>query len=179
LGKRQRRGFGSFRLTRFEAEELALPTDLPVSLRSPSLPADGQTLAQVIKDTLQWAMVAPISLGVCPQFPTLARNQARVLVCRAAFKKSGTPTYEPTMNEFWLKGLRSSALADPAAYGYARGRERRASPVHLHIARSQQGYHLVLTALVSEPSPSGKAGWQKVTNLMEFCRDRWQGEYVW
>lgn len=178
LGKRQRRGFGSFRLTRLVANGLALPEDLPDSLRTPSLPANGQALAQDISAMLHWVMVAPISLGVRPPFPTLARNQARVLVCRHAFKP-GTPSYEPAMKEFWLKGLRSSVLADPTAYGYARGRERRASPIHLHVARSQQGYHLVLTALMSKPSPSGEAGWQKVTNLMELCRTQWQGDYVW
>jgi hypothetical protein len=37
----------------------------------------------------------------------------------------------------------------------------------------------VLTTFMSNPSPSGEAGWQKVTDLMEFCRNQWQGEYVW
>lgn len=178
LGKRQRRGFGSFRLAKLTTNNLTLPENLPQSLRSPALPSDGQALAQSIKETLKWAMVAPISLGVRPPFPALARDQSRILVCRHAFQ-SGNPPYQIAMREFWLKALRSSAYADPEAYGFARGRERRASPVHLHVARSQKGYHLVLTVLTSEPSPKGEAGWQKVTELMEFCCKQWDGEYVW
>ena len=191
IGKRSRRGFGSLRCARVEGDTELLLLDDYRQLLTPGLPADGSALADQATAVLTKVLgavtrsTAPITvpalgtpgLGPAP-FPALQAGRWMVLVCHKPFN-----TYENAMKDFWNNHLRASMfINDPkfggewrsGAFGYARGRNRRASPLHLHISRSKEGYHLVLTALNAEPGPSGNS-WTLIHKLFESCRKAYGG----
>lgn len=180
LGKRARRGFGSLRVAALRVVAGELPDDIPAGFRSPALSANGTALANEVREALAWVLQDARASSGRPPFPAFVPGQSQVLVCTQPFS-AGNPAYEPAMKHFWVDQLRnrSKGLLHDEAYGYARPQGRRASPIHLHIARSEQGYHLILTALYSEPSPAGEAGWDKVAKLVDSCAKDWHGEYVW
>jgi CRISPR-associated protein Cmr1 len=178
LGKRARRGFGSLRVA-----SVIAATDLPADVRGildAEVPADGASLADRVSTALTWALAGAKEVRDIPPFPTLAPKQSGIIVCRRPLQplNNGEP-YEEAMRVFWNEHLRSPGLRDPRAYGYAEGTSRRASPIHVHMARSGRGYHLVLTGLRSEPSPAGEEGWSMVNDLLDSCCDKLDGQEVW
>jgi len=179
LGKRARRGFGSLQLRSLDVDGVILPPDIfkPGSI---PLPANGAALAAQLQAIASWALTGAVSLSTYPDFPTLAHGQSRIVVCQQALPVGvgAAPPYEQAMVAFW-RVLRSPALLSESAYGYAGVGGRRASPVHFHLARSQAGYHWVLTALVSNPSPASAAGWTLVDQLLDACSAACGGVDIW
>jgi len=173
-GKRARRGFGSFRVSRAYADVDVFPEGFERALY-PRLPSDGYELSAQLTNTLHWSLGASVHSSSTPEFPTFIGGQTKVLVCR----KPHPGDYENAMKTFWNNNLRNDArgLMDNRAYGYATG-GRRASPFHLHLARSERGYHYILTAFNARPSPS-HSSWDKVQALLASCASDYDGQYIW
>lgn len=160
LGKRARRGFGSLQL-------------------QGDLPADGTALIERFQATLNaarsWAHPsgAPWTASSWPQYPVLAVPHVAILVCEQPFTDA-----EAAMLAFWGKLRASPYRSQERAFGHASG-GRCASPLHLHIAHSQQGYHLVLTAFRWTPGPSlGVPGWALVDQFLAEASRTWKGTYL-
>ncbi len=175
LGKRSRRGFGSLRGVEVAVEGIDL-SKIPEELFAPQL-ADGAGLAGHVGNVLNWTRAAievagnEVTSSRIPGYPQFLSDHAKVLVCQHAFS-----SYKDAMNTFW-KVLRSDRYRDhERAFGYAFG-GRRASPLILHMSRSDSGYHLVMTAFRSQPSPEGDEGWRHVAAFLDTCANRWQGTY--
>ncbi|MEZ4683689.1 MAG: type III-B CRISPR module RAMP protein Cmr1 [Caldilineaceae bacterium] len=182
IGKRSRRGFGSLKLVGIQPEGFAL--DPPSKIMLGFYPNDGDKLADYLDKLLRWTAMTtgesvkthgrPYPASQIPAYPLLSEEHAKVLVCRKAFAKN---SYLDAMESFWGK-LRSDDHRDDRVYGFAGQGARRASPLSVHIHRTEAGHHLVLTAFRSQPSPEGNRGWTKLQQLLEECRRDWNGEYV-
>lgn len=195
VGKRARRGFGSLRVVQSRLEDLSLPDQITRALQADI--RDGGMLA----DHLTGAIKHAISLAsatfsssypasILPQYAVLSDDHAQVLVCRHAFSHPEHP-YGQAMVDFWQKELRRSPYRDGEEFGYAkqislpgnrRKTIRRASPLILHIAPSQSGYHLVLTAfrshLSTDPDHYKGGNWSLVDNFLQECASKWDGQFV-
>jgi len=176
LGRRSRRGFGSLRAVDVETDGIDLPEGT-LDLLAPKL-IDGAGLADHISRVIGWtdetvgSTSRQKSTSTIPVYPVLASNHAKVLVCQHAFS-----TYQQAMADFWAVLRSDRYRKHKRAFGYI-GRRRRASPLILHIGRSGRGYHLVMTAFRSEPSPLGAQGWSYVASFMAECADTWDGRFV-
>jgi len=182
IGKRSRRGFGSLKLAGYQGDIQTLdrPTQIMLGFR----PDSGDTLADYLAKMLRWATAStasianaelrPYSRNNLPEYPVFSPHHAKVLVCKAPFSSNN---YLEAMEKFWQL-LRSNRFRDERAYGFVERGERRASPLSVHIHKTPQGHHLVLTAFRSLPSPAGPAGWTRLQELLEECRRQWQGDYV-
>jgi CRISPR/Cas system CMR-associated protein Cmr1 (group 7 of RAMP superfamily) len=163
-GKRTRRGFGSLQYA-----------------KAASVPDNGETLMgqveTLLSDVQNWVSGQGAFYNwtdQVPKYPILTDKHAKVLVCRQAI---GHDHYHQAMVDFWDRLRQRKYVENERAFGYARGR-RRASPLWLHIARSREGYHLVLTAFRSKPEPLGGAGWATLNQFLDECKSAWQGVYV-
>jgi len=184
VGKRSRRGFGSLQGIELDALSVdALSNNLKSLLVTQ--PADGQALADqmgaVIGEAkrLVRARGAPYRARDLPDYPVFSDGHVRVLVCKHAFTHDEHP-YGQLMVDFWQKVLRADRFRDKDEFGYAQGRQRRASPLIMQVKRSNTGLHLVLTVFRSRlshrtPRPGN---WRLVGDLLDECAHRWDGEYV-
>ncbi len=175
VGKRARRGFGSFSLNAPPKADL----DLYGAPLTAGVPKDGEALATRTRNILTWALGTPSgNTSPVSPFPAFALGQSKVLVC----KEGVGADYKSAMVKFWNEQLRNSGkgLKDKSAYGYALSNpsRRRASPLHLHLAKSTEGFHLVLTAFNSMPLPSHNS-WDMVRKLLNSCANDYDGEFVW
>lgn len=183
LGKRSRRGFGSFQVHAVDVEGVRINTKALELLREQNKIENGAALQTHIEKVVTWcANTVPgtaVFSNLTP-YPVLCPTVANVMVCEAApDNREAEKRYQQAMVPFWVETLRSDDLADKRAYGFAIGQDRRASPFHLHVARTDAGYHLVLTTFWAKPSPSGDAGWGKMNALLLDCQERWGGKTVW
>jgi CRISPR-associated protein Cmr1 len=174
IGQRARRGFGSLRLGS------VTPSGPPLSALA-SLPVDGDAMVEQVTKSLKWAMAsvdgdaAYRPFDHLPTYPILHPDHTQIVICVMPFD-----TYEDAMVSFWRQVLRSRDFlqgASPKAFGSSN--PRRASSLHMHIAQSKAGYHLVLTAFRAEPSLTGKTGWQVVYDAIVEAGNNWWGEYIY
>lgn len=181
VGKRSRRGFGSFQVHEVNVEGIRINEQALELLQAQSKIKNGATLQTHIKKVVTWcAGTVPgtaVFLDLAP-YPVLYDTAANVTVCEAA-PNNKEERYQQAMVPFWIDTLRSNDLADNRAYGFAIGQERRASPFHLHMAKTDAGYHLVLTTFWANPSPNGDTRWGKMNALLLDCQKRWGGKTVW
>jgi len=180
VGKRSRRGFGS--LQGIESAAQGLPEDADVSQLLSGMPEDGTALEQRLTDMLAWSRRAvsttggsPYLVTQIPDYPVFSDEHAKVLVCRYPFDKNH---YHEAMISFWDRLRRSPYVNQQDAFGYVRGRQRRASPLFLHIAKSQAGHHLVMTALRSKPETIGSAGWKLIDDFLQERAAAWNGVFL-
>jgi CRISPR-associated protein Cmr1 len=181
LGKRSRRGFGSLQVSRVQNKGGAV-SETAAELLS-AQPNTGQALADHLREVLNWASTQvphAATFSRRPPYPVLDPSYASVLVCHRGQTTQNDAPYKQMMLDFWNGALRAPGVADDWAFGSARG-GRRASPFHLHMPRTNEGYHLILTTFRSEPSPArdADAGWTKVDRFLNQVADRWDGEIVW
>lgn len=181
LGKRSRRGFGSLRLLRAQMEGDVVSTEAQTLLST--IPNGTVDLQRYVYEVVTWSLATignhAAVTGATAPYPILQSEFANVLVCQAAESPDSEEScYQQVMVPFWLETLRSSHLRDERAYGHAR-QGRRASPFHLHIAKTAEGYHLILTTFWAEPSSGGAGGWHLVERLIADSRQRWHGQIVW
>jgi CRISPR-associated protein Cmr1 len=193
VGKRSRRGFGSLRVIEVEPEGV---DELWVKQ-----PMDGEALAKHLQTVLNKAQSlvnvsggSPYVANALPDYPVLSADHALILVCKHPFTHAKHP-YGQAMVDFWLKVLRQSPFKENQdQFGYAKRIDvvkikksqrksiRRASPLILHLCRTQAGYHLVLTALKSrlshDPDYFQVGDWPLVEDLLKECAVRWSGEYI-
>lgn len=183
-GKRSRRGMGSLQ-------------------RTDRTPADGERLADQIGMLLQSSQLSfnrrdhpgdvfPGDFCDTPfDYPAFYPGCWLVLVCREGF-----PSYTEALYDFWAQHRGAEPFKNyPVAYGYIKrdlrrvqrddpdrpqSGDRRASPFHLHIAKSsagwngKPGYHMVLTAFHAKPTPSTDS-WEHVQELMSELWQMHQG----
>lgn len=183
LGKRSRRGFGSFQVREVNVEGVGINAQAQELLQTQSKIKNGAGLQTHIEKVVTWcASTVPgtaVFSDLAP-YPVLCPLVANVMVCEAApDKKESQKRYQQAMVPFWVDTLRSNDLADKRAYGFAIGQDRRASPFHLHMAKTEAGYHLVLTTFWAKPSPNGSDGWTKMNALLLDCQKQWGGKTVW
>ncbi len=181
LGKRSRRGFGSLQPVKWAASEGVLTPEAQEHLPN-GRPADAAALRKEITDLLNWiGRLAPAGTIAPPvPFSILRQDVAGVRISEAVTGYRLT-SYHQAMVPFWRESLRNAAkgLTDDRAYGYARPNDRRASPFHLHIARSDQGFHQVLTTFWAAPPPNGTVGWNKVGRLLADVETEFGATNVW
>ena len=89
--------------------------------------------------------------------------------------KQSFSNYEEAMVDFWTHHLRRNGIADGKAFGFSDRSQRRASPFHLHIAKTKQGYHCILTAFNAAPSPC-QDFWEKHAALFQSCLSAYGGK---
>lgn len=185
LGKRARRGFGSLNLIRCTGTGVVDEAAKTHLVAGP--PPDAKTLRLRIEDLFNWAeKLAPVAKPIDPPAPfsILDQDAAGVRVSDAVTGYNLTG-YHQAMVPFWRESLRADDRYDNRAYGYvdpgARDPDpkRRASPFHLHIARTDEGYHQVITTFWAEPSPDGDAGWAKVSDLLADVETRFGAANLW
>lgn len=184
-GKRSRRGMGSLQ-------------------RTDRTPDDGERLADQIGELLRTSQISHVRLDHASRaafpanfckapfdYPAFAPGCWLVLVCREGF-----PSYADALYDFWAQHRGAEPFKNyPVAYGYIKrdlrrvqrddpdrphSGDRRASPFHLHIAKSsagwngKAGYHMVLTAFYAKPIPSTHS-WERVQELMSELWQMHQG----
>jgi CRISPR type III-B/RAMP module RAMP protein Cmr1 len=182
VGKRCRRGMGSLQ-------------------NQNSIIRDGDRLVENINTILGIppGQLNRLDYGNGTSFPSIFSNHPAsypaffprcwfVVVCKEPF-----PSYSDALRDFWYDHLRSGRFRAQYAYGWVRKRndqsdpdgdmrpntnhhetiKRRASPFHLHIAQSEAGYHLVMTAFHALPDASPQS-WQKTLSLAQHV---WQSHH--
>jgi CRISPR-associated protein Cmr1 len=171
LGRRSRRGFGSLEVE--SADGAGLSPQSAAIIQALALPAkDGAALAARVRAVVDAALqVAPTGASVVmPEYPSLVEAHAKVLVCQTGQNQD----HDEAMKPFW--GLLRSHYQDERAFGSAS--PRRASPVLLHMAETDQGYHYVITVFRSRPEPMAGEGWNVVADFLGESHDEWNGAWV-
>jgi CRISPR type III-B/RAMP module RAMP protein Cmr1 len=179
VGRRARRGFGSLQVLSGTAgmitKDLGALTDLlfPLDLDTGEdlIEHIGHILEVVVPQNIRSSM----DMSAFPQnastarYPSFTQGSWVVLVCNNAF-----PNYEQAMRDFWQHHLRRNGIRDDYAFGHTIN-GRRASPFHLHLTKTDQGYHCVLTAFKASPEPSHDF-WEKHYALFESCLNAYGGK---
>jgi CRISPR type III-B/RAMP module RAMP protein Cmr1 len=178
IGKRARRGFGSLQTENLQSEAFPERYQKFHNLFSETNFQNIDSLIKHIDKVLKISLPAPIASSagmslfptgaVSAQYPSFQTQSWCVLVCNQEF-----PNYQNAMRSFWINHLRRNGIRDDYAFGNTRG-GRRASPFHLHLSKSAQGIHLVLTAFKAEPNPSTNF-WDKHYALFESCLNAYGG----
>ncbi len=172
LGKRSRRGFGSFAV---QATDEGFPVQ-------PSCYKDAESFKKALSSALeqarssisQWSKqrgIASNSPANPPAFPVLHDAHAKVLFCQKPFSD-----WETAMKEFW-ELLRSHSYRDNRVFGFAGGQRRQASPLHLRIVRTRGGYHILLTALRTRFQGT-QPDWDVMQRFLNDAAQRWQGTWI-
>lgn len=154
FGKRCRRGFGNLKCTSYKVMDdtnTLLPEQI-LPLLECKLPKNGEEIAERIKKIV--GLIPQISISHSSGLPTypfhFAPYPSFTAQCWAIIVGHDSfPSYKDAMNNFWRQHLRQpNYRANENAFGTAN--IRHASPVHMHIAQSQQGFHIVLTTFFAE-----------------------------
>lgn len=183
LGKRARRGFGSLQPVKFAPSGEGVISVTAREFLHDGRPADAAALRSRINALLGWmGGVTPVPAGSWAGrsgWPVLHEAVAGVRVSDAVKGYNLPKSYHEAMAPFWVESLRADGLRDERAYGYAKPNDRRASPFHLHIARTEAGYHQVITTFWANPSPAGAAGWAKVAALLADVETQFGATTLW
>jgi CRISPR-associated protein Cmr1 len=172
VGKRSRRGFGTLRLQN-EVESFPF---------TPNVYKDAKefkrTLQQVIEKTRDEARNLTSALKVAsgtpdtpPAFPILHDDHTKILLCQQPFD-----TWKEAMKAFWGL-LRSNSYRDNRVFGFAGSGGRQASPLHLRIVKTDEGYHLLMTAFRSRFA-GNSPDWKKLQDFLLDCQKKWQGTWI-
>ncbi len=171
LGKRSRRGFGSFMLASASQNFPLAPSDyasyVTFAEKLQVIMRHALAKAEAFARELQLDIADPLDP---PQFPILHQRYAKVLLCEKPFS-----SWEEAMKAFW-ELRRSNEYRKNRVFGLA-GNERQASPLHLRIVKVGEGYHPLFIAFrmrFAGEQPS----WQVMQNFLDECRKRWQGRWV-
>lgn len=192
LGKRSRRGFGSLQVQGVKVEGVSVAAEALMLLQASN--RTGVELQTHLKKVVTWCVGTVPETAVFSNlapYPVLSDTVANVIVCKASPDNGESgKRYQQAMIPFWVNVLRNRAidLRDDHAYGHADKSmriQRRASPFHLHITKTLDGFHLISTTFWSEPDPkevNPVDGWKKVNQLLTVLIDpsgQWQGNLVW
>lgn len=178
LGKRSRRGFGSLQPVRCAASEDVLTPESREHLPN-GRPADAGALRKQIGDLLAWAgRLTPAAVAITPPAPfsILHEDVAGVRVSDAVTGYRLT-SYHQAMVPFWKESLR--VIGSPREKAFGHTDSRRASPFHLHIARSGAGYHQVFTTFWATPLPDEDPNWTMVGRLLADVETKFVAANLW
>lgn len=180
MGNRARRGFGSLHTCELQSTAQGA-NQRGRELLAPKAHRDGEALAEHLDAILKWTLdvVAQPSPPMypadqIPDYPVLTNEHAKVLVCRYPFDGHH---YHQAMVDFWDRLRSGQYHSNDRAFGYGM-KGRRASPLLLHISRTEAGHHLVMTAFRSQPEPMGDRGWKLVSRFLEERAAAWDGRYL-
>lgn len=172
LGKRSRRGFGSFVV---RSSNDGFPTRLPDYSSADEF---CKQLPLLIEQAINLAKFHMETLGLnCgtldnpPRFAVLYDLHAKILFCKKPFR-----SWEEAMKSFW-NVLRSDRYRDNRAFGFAGNAGRQASPLHLRIVKLGQDYHILMTAFrlrFAGQQPS----WEVMQEFLNESKQKWDGEWV-
>lgn len=127
----------------------------------------------VILSVLNTALPTPISTPQIPTFPVLHPDHSWIIIGGAA------DSYEEANQEFFRKLLRNSTFKpNQDAFGYAKGRNRRASPLHAQVRRIGDDYYPVITAFRSEPMDRPNYS-TVLRDFMQAALQHYNGVHVW
>jgi CRISPR-associated protein Cmr1 len=180
LGKRSRRGFGSLQIIKVRTSE-GMPNVSGFAQLIGHKPESASALSGHLSRLLEWSQKVasanvegppPAIRDRLPEFSILSPDYAKILVCKQSFE-----SWEKAMTEFWRK-IRSTPYRDRSEFGFARKKDRRASPLMLKIWRIDDGYHMILTAFRTRLFPGISAHWDLVTRFLDECQGDWSGEYI-
>jgi CRISPR-associated protein Cmr1 len=194
LGKRSRRGFGSLQVRGVKVEGVKVASEALVLLQRSN--RTGVELQTHLEKVVAWCVgtvpeTAVFSNPDLAPYPVLSDRFANIIVCKASPDNGESKKrYQQAMIPFWANVLRNKGigLKDDHAYGHADKNmrtQRRASPFHLHIAKTLDGFHLISTTFWSKPDPketNPTDGWKKVNELLTVLIDpsgQWQGNLIW
>ena len=146
LGNRSRRGFGSLQLVSVGQSGLSLVSEhLQGFVQQAVIPQDGNALAGYLRNLL--TLFAPKAGSTIPQYPVLDTSNAKVIVCKTPYSAGRHQhPYAQPMLAFWGE-LHSGSYAHQPEFGGIKPRQ--ASPIILHLAQTEAGTHLVITAFRS------------------------------
>ncbi len=171
LGKRSRRGFGSFVLASASENFPLAPSDYAsfatFAEKFPTLMRSALVKTKGFAEELKLNISEPSDL---PQFPVVHERHTKVLLCTKRFG-----SWEEAMKAFWGL-LRSNAYRDNSVFGFAGG-QRQASPLHLRIVKVGENYHLLLTAFRVR-FMSGQPSWKVMQKFLNECKKQWQGQWI-
>jgi len=172
LGRRSRRGFGSFVVRSFSE---GFPTLLPDYSSADSyckqLPFLIEQAINLKKFHMQALGLNSGTLGNPPRFAVLHDLHAKILFCKKPFR-----SWEDAMKSFW-NVLRSDPYRDNRVFGFAGNAGRQASPLHLRIVKLGQDYHILITAFrvhFAGQQPS----WRVMQKFLNESKQKWDGEWV-
>lgn len=170
LGKRSRRGFGSFVLSSnsegFPLQPSHYATADSFFAQLSSLINDAVSNAQSLVTKLR---LVPGRFSSAPDFPVLHQQHAKVLFCREGFNN-----WEEAMKNFWTV-LRSNSYRDNPVFGFAGKAGRQASPLHLRIVKIGNAYHLLLTVFHIRFAGQQQPKWDVMRKFLDKCCKNWDG----
>lgn len=171
LGKRSRRGFGSFVVRSISDKfPLKLPDYSDVNSFSKQLPF---LIQQATKAAESFVQELGLNVGTpskLPKFAVLHNQHVKVLFCKKPFTG-----WEEAMKAFWNVRC-SNPYRNDRVFGFAGREERQASPLHLRIVKIGDAYHLLLTAFhvhFAGQQPS----WDVMQAFLNECCRKWDG--IW
>jgi len=172
IGKRSRRGFGSFALLPVDNSfPLQAPNYSDVDKFSKQLPSLIQEAGKAVESFVQTLGLEKGSPSNRPHFAVFHEQHTKVLLCKKSFN-----SWEEAMKMFW-RLLRANAYRDNPVFGFAGKAGRQASPLHLRIVKVGSGYHLLMTAFRVEfrdPQPK----WEVMQNFLDECKQKCNGEWT-
>ncbi|MFQ3534773.1 MAG: type III-B CRISPR module RAMP protein Cmr1 [Aggregatilineales bacterium] len=155
LGKRSRRMYGAFLLSRSNAPSYDSP----------------EALMNAIKKALQDANCNVNTSPEVPRFPTLHPKHAWIIV-----GKRGYEDYEEAIISLFSDLLRNDKFR-PKQDSFGSARPRRSSPLIAQLRKIGDRYYPVLTVLRSEPDQ--QINWEVVRDFMNAAARHFNAEKVW
>lgn len=167
-GRRARRGFGSLQCVGAELDHAIIPDDIKPLFWN-DLPSNGGELTERLSKILRCIPGLQQSTNIPSEtyfeiksYPCFQTKGWASVVCPMPFEN-----YADAMRNFWDSYLKIYKTC-PTAFGSIK--PRHASPVHLHISRSEKDYHLVLTAFFAQPTTPQQV--KPIHNLLAtFCQN--------
>ncbi len=162
VGKRSRRMFGAFQVTRANGDQWwAQPPD------------SSQALAALIKAELQAAIPQAGSFRSVPRFPTLNPAHSWVMVGHAAFNSA-----EEVNVALFRDLLRDKYRQHEEHFGKVGRGGRVASPLHAQVRRIENDYYPVLTYMRSDMG-NVRLDPKVINDFRRDAEKRFDGETVW
>jgi len=177
IGKRTRRGFGSLQCTQVDFSSALLAEKIAEKFWNNN-PEDGQELISRIESLLQLLPNSNVIIGnnlanlnhyQIAEYPSFKNSCWAIVVGDVGV--NAFQDYTALMQDFWCNHLRTAPNMDQFAYGCAN--PRHASPLHVHIAQSNAGYHIVLTAFFAKPTNQNQK--KKIYDLLQECCQAYHG----
>lgn len=174
LGKRSRRGNGSFIVHSYSG---GIP--IPFSDYS-NADSFGRQAKDIIFRSRGLVKSYTQSLGMKsgdvndpPSFPVFHDQHTKVLFCKEPFT-----SWERAI-QACQDLLRSQPYRGNHVFGFARGRTRQASPLHVRVVKLGSQYHILFTAFRYKfASENNRPSWAIMQKFLKESEQEWNGEWL-